>query len=151
MEKIKQKPRSSLKIYIITQGIVLIVILGSIYFSVFPKLKETIREIAPEQVKTMENKISYTISSSLIFILLINVCAWKVGGKLNEEKEKALAELEVNPNSVEANVKLQLIEKKEKKYFSFIEAIFFIITGIIIRFISISLFQPIYSMLGKIE
>jgi hypothetical protein len=151
MIEIKQKSRSSLKTYIFIQSLVLIILLGSVYFSIFPKMKETIREVAPEQVKTMENKISYIISGSLIFIFLINIYVWRIGEKLNEEKKEPLAELEINPNSVEANAKLQSIEKKERNYFSLIEPIFFIIIGIIIGLISIFFFQPIYSMLGKIK
>ncbi|MEM2744824.1 MAG: hypothetical protein QXX97_07015 [Nitrososphaerota archaeon] len=140
--------KDSLKTYSIGLSIVALIIILEINLAIFPDIEKTLIEVAPLQAKEMKNRLFHISLGFLILIFLSNFYFWNLESKLDKEEKEIESNLKINPTNQIFIEKLEKVRNKRKYYAILIEIIFIIIAGVIGGFMIVSIFKPLYRLLG---
>ncbi len=146
------KKSASIKYYFLIISLAIGAIILLLRFYILPQLLSAITDILPgDQVKTIENRLSFIAIGYFIFVFLSNIFIWKIENGLRNEENKAQNFLNVNPNDCHAREKLRQILKKRKNYFRVIEPVIILVIGLMVGLFVTTLIIPIYQTIENIK
>jgi len=147
MEKPKTK-KYPIRIYLLITSIIVSIIVLFIFFEILPNLIKTINKVSQLSMERIKEKTLFLIIVFFVFIILFNFYFWRKDKKIKEKEKEVKEILKFSPNTPFAQQKIQQI-KKWQKYQEILVVIFFIILGMMVSFIALTVFSPIFRLINE--